>query len=276
MGWYMDAKAPHVLGHEVCGSVLESGDPRFPAGTRIAPHHHAACGSCPECRAGREVHCPQWRPNRITPGGMAERFAVSPGGLDDAHRVGEIRAVDAALAEPLACVEKSIERLGTADGPAAVVGLGALGIAHMLLLPGAAGYDPNPARRAWATNLGLDARPPEAVEPARRWVVCPGSEDALRLALSHCLPDATVLLFAPMPPGREARAALHEAYFLDVSLVSSYSCGPRHMEAALRRLAAGEVRAEQIVSHFVGVRDVPQAYEEMRAGTMLKAMAVFP
>lgn len=275
MGWYMESKAPHVLGHEVAGTVVESQDARFPAGARVSPHHHAACGDCAECQAGREVHCPSWVPGRLVPGGMAERFAVQAEGLRDAHLADRLRPVDAALAEPLGCVLKSIERLGGSDGPTSVVGLGSLGVAHMLLLPGAVGYEPRPERRAWAARLGLDARPPEAAEPARRWVVCPGAEGALRLALAHSLPGATVVLFAPMPPGPEARVALHEAYFRDVALVSSYSCGPRHMSAAMRLLEAGAVRAEQVVSHFVTLDEIPRAYEEMKAGTMLKAMAVF-
>ncbi|MER3496716.1 MAG: hypothetical protein C4320_08080, partial [Armatimonadota bacterium] len=76
--WYMDRKeGGHVLGHEVAGRVIASEDARFPMGTRVAPHHHAACGHCAFCASGRAVHCPQWRSTRLNPGGMAERFAVA-------------------------------------------------------------------------------------------------------------------------------------------------------------------------------------------------------
>ena len=111
MDWYMDRKIPHVLGHEVCGEVIKSENARFPTAARVFVHHHAPCMTCEMCKAGLHVHCPQWKSTRLTPGGMAEYFAVAPQNLSDTIRVDEMRAVDAALIEPLACVAKSL-RLG--------------------------------------------------------------------------------------------------------------------------------------------------------------------
>lgn len=273
MSWYMDGKAPHVLGHEVAGRILESDSESFPVGTLVVPHHHAACGECAECRSGREVTCPNWSANALSPGGMAERFSVSAEGLRDCHRCDDLDAVDAALAEPVACVVKSIERAGS-DGPCAVVGLGSLGIAHLLLLPGSVGYDTNPKRREWATGLGLDARRPEEAEPARTWFVCPGSAEALDLAMSQLLHDATVVLFAPMPPGNATPVDLNSSYFRDVRLVASYSCGPSHMDRAIESIRAGKLGARHLVSTFVTMDGLPRAYDEMSAGGILKAMVV--
>ncbi|MGE0002119.1 MAG: alcohol dehydrogenase catalytic domain-containing protein [Fimbriimonadaceae bacterium] len=273
MSWYMEAKAPHVLGHEVAGRVVESDSELFPVGALVVPHHHAACGECAECRSGREVACPPWRANALSPGGMAERFAVSAVGLADCHRCDDVDAIDAALAEPVACVVKSVERAG-GEGSCAVVGLGSLGIAHLLLRPGSVGYDTNPTRREWALRLGLDARRPEEAEPARTWFVCPGSAEAMGFAMSHLLHDATVVLFAPMPPGEATPVDLHSSYFRDVRLVASYSCGPSHMARAIESIRAGTVRARHLVSTFVTMDGLPGAYHEMSAGGILKAMVV--
>src|ERR1019366_2283358 len=104
MDWYMDAKSDPVLGHEVAGRVIESDDPRFPVGARVFPHHHAPCGFCDWCKRGAFVQCETWRKTKLMPGGMAEQFAVPKDNLADTHLVDDLRAIDAALAEPLACV----------------------------------------------------------------------------------------------------------------------------------------------------------------------------
>src|ERR1041385_4667312 len=97
MDWYMEQKVPHVLGHEVCGVVVESESGRFPVGRRIFPHHHAPCMSCDRCRSGLHVHCEQWKRTKLIPGGMAEVFAVGPENLTDTLDVGALRPEDAAL-----------------------------------------------------------------------------------------------------------------------------------------------------------------------------------
>src|SRR4051794_26553745 len=108
MDWYMDKKVPHVLGHEVAGIVVESQDDRFQVGSRVFPHHHAPCMQCSYCQKQLHVHCEQWKRTKLIPGGMAEYFAVAPENLTDTIEVSELRAIDAALIEPLACVVKSI------------------------------------------------------------------------------------------------------------------------------------------------------------------------
>ena len=83
------------------------------------------------------------------------------------------------------------------------------------------------------------------------------------------------MLFSPLgPPGRYD-LAFDELYFNDVSVVPSYSCGPEHTKAALRHLRAGEVRAEQVVSDFISIDELPRAYRAMKQGEILKPMVVF-
>lgn len=274
MAWYLDRKAPHVLGHEVSGIVVESDDDRFPPGSRVFPHHHAPCLACDWCATGRHVHCPQWKTTRLDPGGMAEVFAVPAANLNDTHVVNDLRPVDAALAEPLACVHKSLALL-PGWGTSAVVGLGALGLMHALVRPGMTGYDTNPARRAWAESQGVRALSPEQAEPADAVVVCPGTRTALEFGLSLLRPGGTLVLFAPLPPSQPVPLDLKALYFRDLRFATSYSCGPTDTASALATLRAGGLRAEQVVSDFIALDDLPNAYRAMRSGELLKAMVVF-
>jgi L-iditol 2-dehydrogenase len=234
MDWYMDRKIPHVLGHEVAGTVVQSDAPEFPVGSKVFPHHHAPCSDCDLCRRGQYVHCPQWKATKLLPGGMAERFAVSEANLNDTLRVDDLRPVDAALVEPLACVIKALQRTGKhgagprGQGRAAVIGLGVMGLMHMLLLQDEkpVGYEVSPRRLEWARGLGLDARTPVDSESAEVVYVCPGNQSALDLAMEIVAPGGVILLFAPFDPEETPNVPLNKLYFNDVSLVTSYSCGP--------------------------------------------------
>jgi len=297
MEWYMDQKAPHVLGHEVSGWVEVSEDERFGVGELVFVHHHAPCLECELCRRGAYVHCPRWKATRLDPGGMSEMFAAGPENLTDAFVVEGIVPEAAALIEPLACVVKSMGRAGFSfeaeegeegeeeeedvnaggeETPCAVVGLGSMGLAHLLLSPaGSVGFETNPARREWAEGLGLRARPPETGQSFTTVFVCPGSQEAIDFALSIAAEDATIVLFAPLPPGRPARLDLHDVYFRDIRLITSYSCGPKDTRTAYGLLAAGLVAPEQIVSNWIGLEDLPSAYGAMKRGEILKAMVRF-
>ncbi|MEZ0325059.1 MAG: alcohol dehydrogenase catalytic domain-containing protein [Fimbriimonas sp.] len=275
MGWYMDRKIPHVLGHEVAGRVIESKDRRFPVGARVFPHHHAPCLKCEQCKAGHHVHCEQWKRTKLLPGGMAEFFAVPAENLNDTLIVDDLKPADAALIEPLACVVKSL-RAGSARerSRSAVIGLGVMGLMHMLLLPEAIGYDVNDERVQWALTQGLDARTPDAFEEADTIFVCPGSQPAFEFALQMTNPGATIVMFAPLPPGEPLRIP-SEAYFKDLRITHSYSCGPDDTREAADIIRGLGMWAEQVVSHFIGIDELPQAYQAMKRGEILKPMVLF-
>lgn len=275
MSWYMDSKIPHVLGHEVSGIVEESDTVAFSPGTRIFPHHHAPCGKCRFCRSGREVHCEQWKRTRLEPGGMADFFAVGPDNLPDTHQVNDLMPVDAALTEPLACVCKSLRVAGPLNGPAAVIGLGGMGLLHMFLLPqDSMGYDLDRGRVAYARSEGLRADLPLQAEPAATIFVCPGSQAAFDQAMAIVEPGGTIVMFAPLGPGQQLKLP-QSAYFKDLRVLHSYSCGPSDTAQALVHLRKGTVRAEQICSHFIELSELPKYYKLMQSGKIIKPMVVW-
>ena len=276
MSWYMDQKIPHVIGHEVTGIVVESKDSRFPVGSHIFPHHHAPCGKCEYCKSGRSVHCKQWKETKLLPGGMAERFAVPLGNLTDTILVNPLRAIDAALIEPMACVMKSIRTAGHGERPA-VIGLGVMGLMHMIALgENATGYDINPLRVAWAKGTGLNAQSNDAIVADQHDVVyvCPGTQEAFDEAVKMVQPGGKICMFAPLPPDRSL-AIPHELYFRDVAVLSSYSCGPEDTQAAWKMIGKGILKAEQVVSHFIKLDELPAMYLAMKRGEILKPMVVF-
>ncbi len=221
-GWYVATKAPAVLGHEPAGVVAEAGaGAPFRPGDRVVVHHHAACGTCPACRAGEDVQCAAWKRNRLDPGGLAELVRVEAAAVstDVFLLPGSLSFEDGALAEPVACAVKAVRRAAIRPGDTvAVIGLGANGILLGLVAREAGaktlvGCDPDPRRRAHALRLGFDAvgEPGEdfslkvkraSADGAGVVFVLPTAETAVEAALSSAGPAGRIVFYSPVAPGK--------------------------------------------------------------------------
>jgi L-iditol 2-dehydrogenase len=137
-----------------------------------------------------------------------------------------------------------------------------------------AGYDVNASRVEWARNLGLNADSPEGARPADLIFVCPGSQAAFDFAVRLAQPAATIVMFAPLAPSQSLQVP-QDLYFKDIRLIHSYSCGPADTLAAAQAIRAGRLRAGQVVSDFIGIDDLPTAYQQMKLGSILKPMVLF-
>lgn len=283
MTWYLRQKAPHVLGHEVAGIVVESQNPRFPIGTRVAPHHHVACGQCESCLAGRHVFCPRWKKTNLVPGGMSECFALSSEHLAETFQFDETDPKDAALLEPLGCCLKSISRSGLTEKSerALIVGAGALGLLHARAILAQFPQvditltDLNPARREHAASLGLQTCERTDIH-FDCIIVCPGHPSAIQSAIAAANPNAVIVLFAPLEPGQAPPSELgSHAYFKDLHIRNSYSCGPVETTKAAELIRNGKVSHHGIVSDFVSIDGIVEAHAQMTRGEILKPMVIF-
>jgi L-iditol 2-dehydrogenase len=298
MGWYMKRKAPLVFGHEPVGEVAKVGKgvTKLSEGARVFAHHHAPCGDCARCRRGAAVHCETWRKGAIRPGGMAEYFVVSAASVaaDTLELPPTLDYTAASLVEPVACVVKSLRRGGVAAGQTIVViGVGIMGQLHVALAAQAGArviaLDRVPFRLQRAQELGADAvvdvskddpvaavRDLTAGEMGEVVFVGPGSIEAMETGIRLAGADARVVLFTCSQPDDVLAARPFALYFREVSLVPSYSCGPRDTREALALLDAGKIPVAKLVTHKFELEKVGEA---MRAaadvGAALKTLVVF-
>jgi len=85
-----------------------------------------------------------------------------------------------------------------------------------------------------------------------------------------------VVLFTPAIPGETLTIDPNYIYFKDVSIVTSYSCGPDDTRAALRFIEQGNVSAEKLVTHRFSIDETEKAYRIVaEAGDSLKVLIVF-
>jgi len=310
MPWYIRRKAPLVLGHEPVGRIVLCGEGAtdrdglpFRCGERVAIHHHAPCLRCRACRRGAYVQCATWRRTRIDPGGISGYVRVPRENCIDTLRLPDhLASCDAVLVEPLGCVVKSLRRARLHDDDLVLVmGLGVMGLLHVaalttsIALPGmpratdlrVVGSDFDETRRARASRLGATAvfDPTDALAGVHALsdgrgadvVICgPGTPTALQEALNALAPDGTLVMFTPIEPTQRWLFDQSEAYFRDLSLVASYSCGPEDTRLALAALAAGLVTIQDVGGEIFAPEQTAQAYDAMRRGQIVKAIVAFP
>jgi 6-hydroxycyclohex-1-ene-1-carbonyl-CoA dehydrogenase len=143
LGFYYDGVPtrhgfPLVLGHEISGTVVETGlDARAWLGCKVVVPAVIPCGRCGACRAGRGAICPdQVFPGSDVHGGFGTHVRVPAEGLCRVPDLGDplvnrakLSLADlAVIADAVSTPYQAIQRSGLAAGDLAVfVGVGGVG-----------------------------------------------------------------------------------------------------------------------------------------------------
>lgn len=159
-------KSPLVLGHEIAGTIaaINASAPGLKVGDRVAINPSRWCGTCPNCRAGKQNLC-----DNIFFMGSASKTPHMQGGYSsqfDAIPAQCVKIPDhvsfkaAALGEPLAVCLHAVNRAGDMQGKTALIlGAGPIGLLTMLAAKRAGASrlvvaDIAAAPLAFATRLG--------------------------------------------------------------------------------------------------------------------------
>jgi L-iditol 2-dehydrogenase len=299
---------PGPFGHEMTGRIAAIGgrsarragaepgeDPgRFREGDAVIVANSSSCGGCPACRAGRENLCPglvylngAYADYVLLPEPFVERSTyLRPAGL-----APEL----AAMAEPLACVEHGLARLGlaAASGPGSstggsksvlVQGAGPLGLLFVAALAElghrVTAADPHPARLEIATKLG--ARATIAIERSgddggltveRQFEVAvdaTGTVPGWSSALGATLPGGSTLFFGGCAPADRIEIPTFPVHYDELALLGCYHHTPRSFRSAIARLAEARSDYRLLLSYEDRLEGVGEALRAMRERRAVK------
>lgn len=302
MPWYIEKKAPLVLGHEICGEIVEIGDSikqEIPLreGDRVFVHHHAPCMDCFYCKREDHVQCRTWRESKIYPGGIAEYILLPDIILkNDTLKIPDhVSFEEGAMVEPVACVIKSLKRANIKKGDVVLVaGLGVMGQLHVMLAKefGAntvIGADMVDFRLKKALEVGADfvinIRYENITEKinkitdglmAQSVIVGPGDAEVIKSYLQTVSRGGTLLIFTPTPPDQQMCFPVNYIYFQDITITTSYSCGPEDTKKALDLISSKKLDLNPLITHRFSIEDTVKAYEiTAKAEDSLKCMITF-
>jgi len=299
MPWYIEKKAPLVLGHEPSGEIIAAGSEvkSFKKGDRVFTHHHAPCFSCKYCRRGDHVQCATWRSSRIIPGGVSEYILVPAVNLENDTFVlpESLSFEDGTLIEPTACAVKGLRRAKIIQGDTVlIIGLGVMGMINILLAReyGAGriiGADMVNYRLDKALEFGADNVIDVAAgdlreellritegDMAELVIVGPNSAESMRMGLSCVRPGGQTLFFTPAKPGEKLILDPNYLYFNDINIITSYSCGPDDTREACKLIGKGVVSAGKLVTHRFPIEETGEAFRlTAKAENSLKSLIIF-
>jgi len=299
MPWYIEKKAPLVIGHEPAGEIIEVGKDvmSFKPGDRVFVHHHAPCFMCRYCKRGDYVQCETWKNTKIIPGGISEYILIPETNLknDTLALPDSLSYEDGTLIEPTACVVKALKRANIRHRDIVlIIGLGVMGQLDILLARtyGAdkiIGADMVPFRLEKAQEFGadevIDVSKDNLIdclkeltdgEMADLVIVGPNSVDAMRQGISAAGAGGKVLFFTPAKPDEQLTIEPNDLYFRDINIITSYSCGPTDTADALELIEQRIVRAEKLITHRFPIEETAEAFRiTAEARDSLKSVIVF-
>lgn len=293
MEWYRVKKAPIVLGHEIAGEIVKTGEKvrGYSTGQRVFVSHHIPCNTCRYCLTGNHTACETLHTTNFFPGGFAEYLRVPELNVDRGVFVlpDEMSYDQGTFIEPLACVVRAQRVARLLPGQSvAVMGSGMSGLLHIALAKAlGAGRiiatDINTFRLEAAAKFGADAvidaredvpahiRKLNGGRPVDLAVVCAGALSAFIQAIPSVDRGGTILCFATTEPGVNLPVPLNDFWRDGITLLPSYGGSPADLAIAMELIRARRVPVEEMITHRLplteagrGFRLVAEASESIK------------
>ncbi|MFA4885628.1 MAG: zinc-dependent dehydrogenase [Desulfotomaculaceae bacterium] len=291
-----DLRLPRILGHEITGTVSETGAgvAHFKTGDRVQVSPGLPCGRCFYCLGGLHQMCDSVQIMGFHyDGGFAEYVLVPANGIN--HGVlnkipAHLSLQEAALTEPLACSVNMQETARVGLGDVVVIfGAGPLGILNARLAR-ARGAGPvilvevNEERLASAENRDFDYRVNAlTASPVNKIMEMTGGRGAD--VVIPCCPspkniDEGLTMLAKK--GRfgffsglvqESKAPspdLNMIHYKELSVFGAYGCSAQHNRTALALLASGAIKVKDMITRIIGLDELLSGLENVAAMKEIK------
>jgi threonine dehydrogenase-like Zn-dependent dehydrogenase len=284
---------PLVMGHEGAGTVLEvgAGTSSVKPGDRVAPISIHFCHECWYCRRNQSNLCVSRSTLGVERDGvLAEQVVVREDRLSVLHCSVPLEM--AALSDPLATVLQAFDRIPIdPDTTVAIVGAGTIGLMlsivaqcfrpkRLLLI----GLSIDRRRLALANGLGIDIletdEPGEVGARILRDTTRGRGADVVFEAAGQ--PDAVIASLQLLRSGGQLGLVglSHHPTLIDTArvtwaehtLVGIRGYSEQAWERGQRMMAKREIDLAPLVTHHVGLDEVPRAIEMVRAREALKVI----
>ncbi len=283
---------PTVFGHEFAGTVarLGRGVTSFVEGDRLVAANSAPCGTCRPCLAGRQNLCENLL---FVNGGYAEYIALPPRLVaTNVVRLGpSLPARRAAFTEPLACALLGIDRARVLEGmTVAVIGHGALGCLLALVAAQRGARPLLVGKPGWRLDRVRGLGIAECLEAGRAGDVAAvlrgitggsgvnvavdatGRPEVWEQAVAAVGRGGTVVFFGGCAPGTTMALDTRRVHYEELALVGAFHHTPAFIRQAVALLESQAVVPDGLLTHTMGLADVPEALGLMERGQALKVL----
>lgn len=286
---------PSPFGHELAGTISEiepahpPGQASWKIGDRVVAANSAPCGHCFFCANHQENLCEDLH---FLNGAYAETIAI-PARFVQKNLLRlkpQTDFLDAALAEPLACVVQGIDELNLQAGQSVLVlGAGPIGLMFVALAKhlgcrvSVAGRGHNrllAAQRLGAENIFDTGKEGNIVDAVRKSpagirekspgfdavIEAIGKPETWEAAVQLVRKGGAVNFFGGCPSGTKVSLDTQTIHYSNLKLLASFHHTPKTFRRALAFIEAGVVRAKDFVDGEWPLTKLPELFKEMAAG----------
>ena len=283
--WYRRNKIPLVLGHEIAGEIVETGNgvKRYKVGDRVSASHHVPCNTCRYCLTGHHTVCDTLRKTNFNPGGFAEFLRIPAINVEKegVYLLPEkVSFEEAIFIEPLACVLRGQKQAGYKKGQTVlIIGSGISGLLHIQLAKSRLfgriiATEVNDYRLKMASRFGADQTiradddVPRKVKDfndnrlADLVILCTGAGPAIEQALKSVDRGGTILFFASTEEGLTFQLSVNEFFWKnEVTLTSSYAANPKEHMEALELIRSRKVNVKDMITHRLSLDEIQKGFK---------------
>jgi L-iditol 2-dehydrogenase len=294
-------KGPLVLGHEICGRVVQAGKLAeaygLAEGDRVAINPVQSCNACNACRAGKLQFCENLSVLGVTTNGGFAQFAKTK--IAHAYKLPDsLSDEQGAFVEMLSSAVYAVQRAEVEPGNFAVVyGPGPVGLSMVQLLKNEGARVALVGTRDYRLELGKqvgadvvwnvrDASSPhyaldlaEAIKEANggaladRVLVATASVEANQQAIEISGPGSVVILMGLAGPTDAISVPLLSNLYQDKTIRFSLLY-PLQWPKTIRLLEENKVDTKKIITHSASLEEIAPAIERVlkREGEVVKTV----
>ncbi len=269
-------KLPFIVGHEVCGQVVESVNQysgKWQINDVLAVSPMVYCGKCLFCQNAQFELCTDYKELAQTwQGGFAEYMAIPP----EAIAYGTIQKVPdgmnpvhATLVEPLSSCVNAQEKgkIGLGD-TVVIIGAGPIGTFHIELarargantiivadiddnrLELMKNYSPDYLINSAKTDLVAEVRRITDNYGADVIITANPAPEAQVLAVQMAKKGGRIMLFGGLPTDKACpQIDMNIVHYNALQLIGTTVFAPRHNRVAMQLIASGRISAEKFITH---------------------------
>ena len=278
-------KPPAVLGHEICGEVLETGRDvvGFRAGDRVVVETSIGCGRCRPCHTGNKHLCREFREVGFPPvdGGYAQYVAVPAGCLR--HIPSAVSNDQGGILEASICPFGAIYRQGMQMGSSVLVFGG--GVAALSFIQAVRCHSPRKvivaARKDWqlecARRFGADVTIDTSREDLDARVMEETDGEGVELSIDATGAPATIermigltakggrcILYGLPPDGADIAFPVKTMIFRQIT-VSGGTNNELAWDPLIGLIASGRFNTADMVTHRFAFDELPEAMRLVEA-----------
>jgi len=273
---------PVILGHEICGEVVQvgSGIQGYAPGDLVGIAPIIPCMNCHQCSHGQDNICQTAKVIGCNVHGAIAEYLFVP---DQMVKVGGVVKIpsgidhrEAALAELVGCCLHGLRQIGIEPGDKLlVIGGGPIGMTFIQLakLLGARVFssEPRPRRRQLAEELGAD----ESIDPTSQDLVAHFGRTVDRVIVATAIvpvtqqafeivrPGGSLLLFSGYLTGSTMELMLNDIHYRELHIHGSIDCTIKDYQNAVMllsqlnmgKLVTSSYPLERITEGFYATRD---------------------